>query len=32
MESGLIPATSSLRLIDGCYPLPEEPGFGSPGE
>jgi L-alanine-DL-glutamate epimerase-like enolase superfamily enzyme len=32
MESGLIPANSSLRLIDGCYPLPEEPGFGSAGE
>lgn len=32
MESGLIPEGSPLRLIDGCYPLPEEPGFGSPGD
>lgn len=32
MESGLIPADSSLRLIDGCYPLPEEPGFGETAE
>lgn len=32
MESGLIPAGSALRLVDGCYPLPEEPGFGTPGE
>jgi L-alanine-DL-glutamate epimerase-like enolase superfamily enzyme len=30
MESGLLPSGSSRRLIDGCYPLPEEPGFGSP--
>lgn len=28
MESGLLPANSSIKLIDGCYPLPEEPGFG----
>src|SRR5690606_38030106 len=25
MESGLIPEGSSLRLLEGCYPLPEEP-------
>jgi L-alanine-DL-glutamate epimerase-like enolase superfamily enzyme len=30
MESGLLPSGSSRRLIDGCYPLPEEPGFGGP--
>ena len=29
MESGLLPPGSPVRLIDGCYPLPEEPGFGS---
>lgn len=29
MESGLIPEGSSIKLVDGCYPLPEEPGFGS---
>ena len=29
MESGLLPAGSSVQLIDGCYPLPEEPGFGA---
>ncbi|MCB0121534.1 MAG: mandelate racemase/muconate lactonizing enzyme family protein, partial [Caldilineaceae bacterium] len=28
MESGLLPADSSVQLIDGCYPLPDEPGFG----
>ena len=28
MESGLLPETSSIKLIDGCYPLPEAPGFG----
>jgi L-alanine-DL-glutamate epimerase-like enolase superfamily enzyme len=28
LESGLIPAGSSVRLVDGCYPLPEAPGFG----
>ncbi|MEX1020465.1 MAG: mandelate racemase/muconate lactonizing enzyme family protein [Litorilinea sp.] len=28
MESGLFPAGSTTRLIDGCYPLPQEPGFG----
>ena len=28
MESGLLPDGSSIKLIDGCYPLPEEPGFG----
>lgn len=29
LESGLLAENSSLRLIDGCYPLPEEPGFGT---
>jgi L-alanine-DL-glutamate epimerase-like enolase superfamily enzyme len=28
MESGLLPADSGLQLADGCYPLPQEPGFG----
>ncbi len=28
MESGLLPAGSPVQLIDGCYPLPEAPGFG----
>lgn len=28
MESGLLPKGSPIRLVDGCYPLPEEPGFG----
>lgn len=27
MESGLIPEGSPVRLVDGCYPLPEEPGL-----
>ncbi len=27
MESGLLPADGRVRLIDGCYPLPETPGF-----
>lgn len=31
MESGLLPEDSPIRLIDGCYPLPEEPGFGLAG-
>ena len=31
MESGLLPDNSPVRLIDGCYPLPEEPGFGAAG-
>jgi L-alanine-DL-glutamate epimerase-like enolase superfamily enzyme len=30
LESGLLPDNSSFRLIDGCYPLPQEPGFGMP--
>ena len=30
MESGLLPAGAPTRLIDGCYPLPEAPGFGEP--
>jgi L-alanine-DL-glutamate epimerase-like enolase superfamily enzyme len=29
MESGLLPEGSPIRLVDGCYPLPEEPGFGA---
>ena len=28
MESGLLPKGSPIQLVDGCYPLPEEPGFG----
>ncbi len=28
MESGLLPDDSPIRLVDGCYPLPEAPGFG----
>ncbi len=28
MESGILPEGSPIKLIDGCYPLPEEPGFG----
>lgn len=28
MESGLLSADSPIRLIDGCYPMPETPGFG----
>lgn len=28
LESGLLPDDSPVRLIDGCYPLSEEPGFG----
>jgi L-alanine-DL-glutamate epimerase-like enolase superfamily enzyme len=29
MESGLLPEGSSIKLVDGCYPLPEEPGLGA---
>jgi L-alanine-DL-glutamate epimerase-like enolase superfamily enzyme len=29
MESGLLAPDSPVRLTDGCYPLPDEPGFGS---
>ena len=29
MESGLLPPGSPIQLVDGCYPLPEEPGFGT---
>jgi L-alanine-DL-glutamate epimerase-like enolase superfamily enzyme len=32
MESGLLLEDSSVKLVDGCYPLPEEPGFGSHAE
>ena len=28
MESGLLPEDGSIELTDGCYPLPEAPGFG----
>jgi L-alanine-DL-glutamate epimerase-like enolase superfamily enzyme len=28
MESGPLPPDSPIKLIDGCYPLPEAPGFG----
>lgn len=28
MESSLLPEGSAFRLVDGCYPLPEAPGFG----
>jgi L-alanine-DL-glutamate epimerase-like enolase superfamily enzyme len=28
MESGLLPAGTQERLVDGCYLLPEEPGLG----
>lgn len=28
MESGLLPKGSPIRLVDGCYPLPDAPGFG----
>lgn len=27
LESGLLPADSPIKLIDGCYPLPETPGL-----
>jgi len=29
MESGLLPEGGAARLVDGCYPLPEEPGISS---
>ncbi len=29
MESGLLPDDSPFALVDGCYPLPEEPGISS---
>ncbi len=28
MESGLLAERSPVRLVDGCFPLPEEPGLG----
>ncbi len=28
MESGLLPKGSPIQLVDGCYPLPDAPGFG----
>lgn len=27
MESSLIPEGATIHLVDGCYPLPEEPGL-----
>lgn len=27
MESGLLPDDGSVQLVDGCYPLPTEPGL-----
>ncbi len=30
LESGLIPDGSPVRLVDGCYRLPEGPGFSGP--
>ena len=30
MESGLLPENSHIKLVDGCFPLPEGPGFGGP--
>ncbi|HWV35737.1 MAG TPA: mandelate racemase/muconate lactonizing enzyme family protein [Thermomicrobiales bacterium] len=29
MESGLLPEASPFALVDGCYPLPEEPGLAT---
>jgi L-alanine-DL-glutamate epimerase-like enolase superfamily enzyme len=29
MESSLLPPDSPVRLVDGCFPLPEAPGFGN---
>lgn len=29
LESGLLPADGSVRLVDGAYPLPTEPGLSS---
>jgi len=29
IESGLMPRDGSRKLVDGCYPLPEEPGLGA---
>ena len=29
MESGLLPPNSAVQLVDGCYPLPTEPGLGA---
>lgn len=28
VESGLLADDAPVRLVDGCYPLPEEPGIG----
>lgn len=28
MESGLLPKDSPIQLVNGCYPLPDTPGFG----
>lgn len=27
LESGLLPENSPITLVDGCYPLPQEPGL-----
>jgi len=32
MECGLLPADGSVRLTDGCYPLPAEPGLSGPDD
>lgn len=29
LESGLLPNDGSIELVDGCYPLPTEPGLGA---
>jgi hypothetical protein len=29
MESGLIPEGAPTRLVDGCYLLPDGPGFSA---
>ncbi len=29
MESGLLPESGNVRLVDGCYPLPETPGLSA---
>jgi L-alanine-DL-glutamate epimerase-like enolase superfamily enzyme len=29
MESGLLPNDGSIELVDGCFPLPNDPGLGA---
>jgi L-alanine-DL-glutamate epimerase-like enolase superfamily enzyme len=29
VESGLLPPDGRVKLVDGCYPLPLEPGLSS---